>query len=173
MLAALTVGCGQPAPSDAFPFFSNDGGRVRDQANILSPATERSLKAKLDKAEAQWGQQMAVVTVPSLEGYTIEDYSIGYARAWGLGDKDRNDGLMLLVAPNERKVRIEVGKGIERSFTDLYAKSVINMMLPYFRQGDFDAAVSTGVDELVIRMREFPSRPANDDEGANSRAHAA
>ncbi|GAA0283006.1 hypothetical protein GCM10009127_25540 [Alteraurantiacibacter aestuarii] len=129
----------------------------------MSPETEVQLTMKLDRAEAAFGPQLAVVTVDSLEGLTIEDFSIKYARAWGLGDPDRNDGLMVLVAPNERRVRIEVGRGIEDSFTDLFCAEVIeSAFLPSFRSGEFDAGLTAGIDLLVERMQQYPTIPAND-----------
>ncbi len=135
---------------------------MRDMANILSPEVEAALQQRLDDAQEQWGPQMAVVTVETLHGYTIEEFSLEYARSWGLGDAQRNDGLLLLVAPSERKLRIEVGKGIERTFTDVYCQQVIATMIPYFSSGDFDGGVSAGVDEMVGQMRRHPTAPAND-----------
>ncbi|WP_369027095.1 YgcG family protein [Qipengyuania sp. RANM35] len=161
------MGCSQPEPEPTFPYFSEEGGRVRDMANVLSPSTEAALTAQLDRAEQQFGQQVGVVTVASLEGYPIEDFSLEYARAWKLGDAKRNDGLQILIALNERKIRIEVGKGIERTFTDIYCKEVIDMMTPYFRDGDFDAGVTVGVAELVRHMEQYPSLPANDNRPAS------
>jgi uncharacterized protein len=166
VLVVLLMGCSQADPEPTFPYFSKEGGRVRDMAGILSPSTEAALTAQLDHAEAQWGPQMVVVTVDSLHGMAIEDFSLEYARAWGIGDAKRHDGLQLLIAPNERKLRIEVGKGLERSFTDLYCKQVIDRMTPYFRSGDFEGGITEGVNELVSHMRQHPTIPANDNAGS-------
>ena len=160
--AFLLTACAAAEEPPAFPYFSEEGGRVRDLANILSSAVEKRITQRLEEAETNLGPQMVVVTVDTLHGYDIADFSLEYARAWGIGDKTRNDGLQLMVAPNERKVRIEVGKGIEQTFTDRYAKEVIDLMLPYFRNGDYDAGVNAGVSELIEQMRRHPTLPAND-----------
>jgi len=164
LLAALVAACTAAAePENAFPYFTEEGGRVRDAAEILSPQAEAQLTQILDRAEAQFGQQMGVVTVESLHGYEIDDFSLLYANAWRLGHSERNDGLMIMVAPNERKVRIEVGLGLEESFTDEYCQQVLDdIMLPAFGDGNLEAAVMAGTEELVQHMQRHPSLPAND-----------
>lgn len=153
----------QPAP--VFPYFSEEGGRVRDLANVLDPAFEADLTAKLDAAERQFGYQAGVVTVPSLHGYTVADFSLYYARAWGLGNAQRNDGLMILVAPSERQVRIEVGSGIETAFSDVFCKQIIDEdMIPSFATGDYQRGIAQGAAALVERMRAHPTISANDNE---------
>jgi uncharacterized protein len=172
--SALLVACSASAESPAFPYFDKEGGRVRDMANVLSPQAEARLTAALDEAEANYGPQMAIVTVSSLHGYEIADFSLKYARAWGLGDKERNDGLQLLVAPNERKVRIEVGKGIEKTFTDLYCKDILDdVIIPRFTEGSLEAGIIAGVDEMIAHMRENPTLPANDNAAQPAAAKAA
>ena len=106
-LALLFVICG--AAQAAAPSFPPLTGRVVDQANILPDATERELSAKLEAHERATGHQLVVATVSSLQGYPIEDYGYRLGRTWGIGDKDKDDGAILLVAPNDRQVRIEVG----------------------------------------------------------------
>jgi uncharacterized protein len=163
LAAAVLAACSAQEEPPAFPYYEAEGGRVRDGADILSPAAEHALAARLYAAEASYGPQLAIVTVESLHGYSIEDFSLLYARAWGLGDGDRNDGLLLLVAPDERRVRIEVGKGLEETFTDLYCKDVLDAaIMPRFRQGDMEAGVIAGVEALIDRMRKHPTIPAND-----------
>lgn len=163
MASALLAACSATTEPTPFAYFDKHGGRVRDMANLLSPEAEQRLTRQLDTAEHAYGPQMGVVTVASLHNYAIEDFSLAYARAWGLGDKHRSDGLLLLVAPNEHKVRIEVGRGIESTFSDVYAKQVIDdIILPRFKQGDLEAGISAGVDELVAHMRQNPTLPAND-----------
>jgi len=172
--SALLVACSAAAEPTPFPYFNKEGGRIRDMANLLSPEVEGHLTDQLDRAEASYGPQMAVVTVDSLHDYSIEDFSLFYARAWSLGDKVRNDGMLLLVAPNERKVRIEIGKGIEDTFTDVYCKEVIDhAIIPRFKEGDFEAGITAGVDELVTHMREHPTLPANDNAAQPAAAKAA
>ncbi len=159
----------EKSESPAFPYFSKDGGRVRDNADLLSDAFEAELTARLDAAQERYGQQMAVVTVPSLHGYSIEDFSLFYANAWGLGNAARNDGIMLLVAPNERKVRIEIGLGLEATFPDDFCQQVLDKrMLPALAKGEYEQAVSDGTDALIERMRAYPSIPANDNEARST-----
>jgi uncharacterized protein len=161
--AFMLMSCSAAPEAPAFPYFNEEGGRVRDMAKILSPETEALLTAKLDRAERAYGPQMAVVTVQSLEGYDIAHFSLEYSRAWKLGNSERNDGLQLMVAPNERKVRIEVGKGIEDSFTDLYCKDVLdNVILPRFRDGEMDSGIVAGTEELIEHMRLNPTIQVND-----------
>ena len=127
----------------------------------------------LDEAQHRYGPQMAVVTVKSLHGYSIEEFSLQYASAWGLGHRDRNDGLMILVAPNERKVRIEVGLGIEDSFSDAFCQEVLERyILPAFRSGELERGIVNGASALVDRMKRYPSNPANDNEAVSAKEAA-
>jgi uncharacterized protein len=138
-------------------------GRVVDAANLLTPETEARLTAKLAAAENDFGPQMVVATTPSLGGRKIEAYSLDLARAWAIGDKKRNDGLILLVAPNERKVRIEVGLGLEGSFSDAFAQTILEEnILPLFKGSEFDAGVEAGVDRMINKMKAAPTLPSND-----------
>ncbi len=133
-------------------------GRVVDGADLLSPAQEARLSARSETLEKEVGPQYVVATVKSLNGRTIEEVSIGLARRWGLGDKSRNDGLLLLVAPAERKVRIEVGYGLERRITDPYAGKVIDeQILPRFREGRFPEGIEAATDALIARLRSKAS----------------
>jgi uncharacterized protein len=163
---AVLLGCGavdQQEPTVIpFAYFDKGGGRVKDRAEILSPEIETRLALMLATAERSYGPQMGVVTVNSLHGYSIEDFSLKYANAWGLGDKSRSDGIMLLVAPNERQVRIEIGIGIENTFTDQYAQSVIDLLISEFEAGDFDGGVMKASEALIEHMRRNPTVPAND-----------
>lgn len=132
--------------------------RVVDQANLLSEAEEARLAAKLAALQNEVGPQLVVATVPTLDGHPIEEVSIDLARTWGLGDKDRNDGVMLLVAPTERKVRIEVGIGLERRVTDPYAARVIReRALPSFKNGRFAEGIEAATDALISRLRSKAS----------------
>jgi uncharacterized protein len=165
-LAIVLAGCSAAEP-DPFPYFEVEGGRVRDGADLLSPETESQLTKMLDEAEENYGQQLAVVTVESLHGYSIDDFSLQYANAWGVGHRDRNDGLMILVAPNERKVRIEVGLGIEDTFSNAFCQDVIDLhILPAFKAGELERGIVKGVGTLVDRMKLRPTIPANDNEAA-------
>jgi uncharacterized protein len=125
-------------------------GRVVDQANILDGTTRNALTQKLADLETKTTTQVVVVTLPSLQGTTIEDFGYQLGRSWGIGQKGFNNGALLIVAPNERKVRIEVGCGLEGTLTDAISKLIIeNAILPRFRAGDFPGGISRGVDDLV------------------------
>ena len=125
-------------------------GRVVDLANVLSPATEAALTEQLAAHEQRTSNQLVVATVPSLQGYDIERFAVELFRAWGLGQKDRNNGVLLLVAPNEREVRIEVGYGLEGTLTDALSADIIqNRILPRFRAGDIPGGIAGGVDAIL------------------------
>ncbi|KKC25670.1 TPM domain-containing protein [Sphingomonas sp. SRS2] len=153
---ALTLFLALPAFAQTFPPLT---GRVVDQAKLLSPEQAAALDAKLAQLEAQSGRQMVVATVASLQDYPIEDYGYRLGRAWGLGDKKANDGLILLVAPNERKVRIEVGYGLEPIVTDALASVIIQRrILPLFREGDMAGGIVTGAEGLVQLLQLPPDQ---------------
>ena len=132
------------------PTFPRLTGRVVDDANILSPATRADLTAMLQHHELATGEQVVVVTLPSLQGYSIEDFGYQLGRAWGIGQKDKNTGALLIVAPKEHKVRIEVGYGLEGKLTDAQSSVIINRdILPAFRRGDFNAGVMAGTATML------------------------
>jgi uncharacterized protein len=125
-------------------------GRVVDQANILPAATRSAIETKLAALEDKSGIQLVVATVSSLQGSDIETFSVELARAWKLGEAKKNNGLLLLVAPNERKVRIEVGYGLEGTMTDALSSVIIqSAIIPKFRSGDYAGGVSAGVDAII------------------------
>jgi uncharacterized protein len=128
-------------------------GRVVDLANVLSPAQEAALTEQLAAHEQRTSNQVVVATVPSLQGYDIERFAVELFRAWGLGQKDRNNGVLLLVAPNERAVRIEVGYGLEGTLTDALSADIIqNRILPRFRAGDVPGGITSGVDGILAAI---------------------
>ena len=138
-------------------------GRVVDGANVIDAATREQMTRKLAAFEAKASDQVVVVTVPSLEGEEIEPYSNRLYRAWALGQKQENNGVLLVVAPNDRKVRIEVGYGLEGTLTDLLSKLIIeNAIIPGFRSGDYSGGISKGVDGIltVLSGDAAESRPA-------------
>ena len=140
-------------PALAAPTFPPLTGRVVDEAQVLSPDTERELSDKLENLEATTGRQLVVATVPSLQGYPIEDYGYQLGRTWGIGEKDKDTGVILLVAPNERKVRIEVGYGLEPVLTDALSSVIIqSAILPKFRDGDLPGGIVAGTDALVEQL---------------------
>ena len=124
-------------------------GRVNDLAGILSSSAESEIEAYLKALEENSGAQIAVLTIPSLEGESLEEYSIRVVDKWALGDAERDDGALLLISMEERKIRIETGYGLEGSLTDMKSGFIIREILqPRFRAGDFD----TGVYEAVRAM---------------------
>jgi uncharacterized protein len=125
-------------------------GRVVDSANIIPPAVSSGITPKLASLEAKSGIQLVVATVKSLEGDDIEPYANALFRAWKLGEKQNNNGVLLLVAPNEHKARIEVGYGLEGTLTDALSKIIItNAMAPRFKAGDFGGGIERGVDDII------------------------
>jgi uncharacterized protein len=160
LLLAL-AGAGLAAPLAAQPQFPELTGRVVDTADILPPEAEARLTAKLAALEAQSQRQLVVATVPDLQGYDISDYGYQLGRAWGLGDATRNDGALLLVAPNDRKVRIEVGYGLEGYLTDGLSSLIIqNQILPAFRNGEFPGGIEAGADAIIAQLQLPPEEAA-------------
>ncbi len=140
-------------PALAAPTFPPLTGRVVDDAHVLSPRVQQQLTDKLQTLEASTGRQLVVATVPSLQGYPIEDYGYQLGRTWGIGQKGKNDGVILLVAPTERKVRIEVGYGLEPVLTDALSSVIIqSQILPKFRDGDLSGGVVDGTNALVEQL---------------------
>ncbi len=128
-------------------------GRVVDQANILAAATEQRLTVQLQAHEKAGGNQVVVATVASLGGETIETYGVRLGRAWGIGKAGENNGIVLIVAPNERKVRIEVGYGLEGDIPDAIASNIIQTkILPRFWENDFDGGVMDGVTAIIAAL---------------------
>jgi len=125
-------------------------GRVVDDAGILDPATKAALERKLAEFETKTTGQLVVVTLKSLQGTSIEDYGYQLGRQWQIGQKEKNTGALLIVAPNERKVRIEVGYGLEGTLTDAVSRLIIeNSILPRFRANDFAGGIGRGVDDII------------------------
>lgn len=143
---AVAVLC---AAGIAAPNYPELTGRIVDNANLLNAADKATIESELQSLETTSTDQVAVVTVPSLDGYAIEDYGIGLARKWAIGQKDKDNGILLIVAPNERKVRIEVGRRLEPLMTDTMATLIIqNAILTQFRRGDFSAGIRDGVRDI-------------------------
>ncbi|BBE33148.1 TPM domain-containing protein [Sphingosinicella microcystinivorans] len=147
-LAALLLAF--PAAAQDFPKLS---GRVVDAADLLSPETEAALTEKLKTLEDTTTRQLVVATIPDLQGYDIADYGYRLGRDWGIGQKEENNGALLIVAPNERKVRIEVGYGLEGYLTDALSSVIINrQIVPRFREGDMEGGVVAGADAIVAQL---------------------
>jgi len=136
-------------------------GQVNDYASLLSPATVQSLGGELAAFEQSDSTQIVVLTIPSLEGQNLEQYSIGVVERWQIGQKGKDNGVLLLVVKNDRKVRIEVGRGLEDKLTDLVSGRIIrNEISPAFRRGDFDAGVTGAVHAIMATVRgEYTAEP--------------
>ena len=164
MAAALMVALFAIAPAFAINFPALTG-RVVDQANIIQPDTRVAIEQKLTDLETRSGIQLVVATVNSLEGQDVEPYANELFRKWALGEKKKNNGVLLLVAPNERRVRIEVGYGLEGTLTDALSKVIIsNAMTPRFKAGNFSEGISRGVDDIITVLTtdasEWQQRPS-------------
>lgn len=148
-------------PAAAQPEFPELTGRVVDEAGIIPDNVEADLVAQLEALETQSQRQLVVATVNDLQGYDIADYGYQLGRDWGLGDAERNDGALLLVAPNERKVRIEVGYGLEGYLTDALSALIIqNQILPRFRDGDYPGGIQAGTDAIIQQLQLPPDEAA-------------
>lgn len=148
------------APAEAAPQFPPLTGRVVDDAHLLSPAATQKLDQDLAKLEQQTGHQVVVATVPDLQGYEIEDYGYQLGRTWAIGRKGQDDGVIFLVAPNEKKVRIEVGYGLEPVLTDALSSVILqSKVLPRFREGKMEQGVVDGT-EAVIQQLALPEDQA-------------
>ena len=145
---------GAYAADIAFPPLT---GRVVDQAHLLTPNAAQQLTTDLAAQEAKTGQQVVVAIVSSLQGQAIEDYGYQLGRAWGIGQKGKNTGAILLVAPTEHKVRIEVGYGLEGTLTDAKSSDIINgIILPAFKAGDMQAGVFGGTEAILHVLNGQP-----------------
>ncbi|MFS1288355.1 TPM domain-containing protein [Pseudomonas piscis] len=137
-----------------FPALS---GRVVDDAQMLEPATRAQLTQELAAHEQATSEQLVVVTLANLQGATIEDYGYQLGRHWGIGQKDKNNGALLIVARDERKLRIEVGYGLEDRLTDAQASVIINQVItPAFKNGQFSKGISDGVSAMLLVLGGTP-----------------
>ena len=139
------------APATAEPAFPELTGRVVDDADLLSYPEKIAITADLKALEDKSSDQLVVVTLPSLQGRPIEEFGYQLGRKWGIGTEKLDNGVLLIVAPNERQVRIEVGTGLEGTLTDALSKIVIeNSILPRFREGDFAGGIKNGVRDIAL-----------------------
>lgn len=157
-VALIVVACGAWAAEPQFPPLS---GRVVDQAGILSAATRERLTAMLAAHEAASREQVVIVTLASLQGLPIEDFGYRLGRSWGIGEKGKNTGALLIIAPKDRAVRIEVGYGLEGRLTDAISRAIIERdIVPAFRQGNFDRGVLAGTAALLGALGGAPTTDA-------------
>ena len=145
--------------------------QVVDQAGLLDAGQEAALVSRLQTLETETSNQMVVVTVPDLQGYDIAEFALELGRQWGIGQESRDNGLVLLVAPTERKVRFEVGYGLEGFMTDAISSHIIQReILPAFREGNFPKGINNGVDAAIGTMDgsytpDLSKSKSNDDMG--------
>jgi uncharacterized protein len=163
LLCAGLAGCGGTAP--AAPAADCTGvpkltGRVVDEAKLLSPGAQARLTGELRRLEAATSDQLVVVTLPSLGGRSIEDVGLATGRCWRIGRKGVDNGVLVLVAPAGRKVRIEVGTGLEGLLTDPRAMAIIDeAMLPRFRDRQMETGIEGGVARIDALLRSDTRRP--------------
>src|SRR3981081_3123921 len=146
-------------------------GRVVDQTGTLASGDIAALQQTLQNFEARKGSQVAVLIVPTTAPETIEQYSIRVAEAWKIGRRKIDDGAILVVAKNDRKLRIEVGYGLEGALTDATSKRIIDEIItPRFRNGDFSGGISAGVDRMirVIDGEKLPAPPERSQQQGSS-----
>lgn len=167
LLAAVWLAAVAPALAQSGPTFPPLNGRVIDHGDLVSDARELALAARLEALERDTTDQVVVVTVADLQGYEIEEYGYQLGRAWGIGQAEKNNGVLLIVAPRERKVRIEVGYGLEPILTDALSALIIqDQILPAFREGQFERGIELGVTAIEQQLRLDPAE-------AQARAAAA
>ena len=148
LLGLSLLGVGVAALAAELPALT---GRVVDNADMIDAATEAALTQKLADFETKGSDQIVVATIPSLDGEEIEPYATRLFNFWKLGQASKNNGVLLLVAKNDRKMRIEVGYGLEGALTNLHATRIIeDDMVPAFRAGDFSGGISKAVDDMIM-----------------------
>ncbi|HEX8526133.1 TPM domain-containing protein [Allosphingosinicella sp.] len=156
LLAALLLAFwgAVPAAAQTLPALT---GRVVDQANLIPPAEEAALTAKLEALERSTSRQLVVATVPDLQGESVEDFAFRLAEAWKPGDREADNGAILLVAPAERRVRIEVGDGLEPIMTDAMSHIIIrDRITPRFKANDYPGGINAGVDAIIEQLQAPP-----------------
>lgn len=152
LLALASTVAAQPAE---VPYLT---GRVVDNAELLSPDTRRRLTETLRRHEQKTGNQVVVLTVPTIKGESIEEYAVRVFEQWKLGQQGKDNGVLVVIVPRDRSMRIEVGYGLEGVLTDAHASRIIrNLMTPRFRKGDFSGGVARGVDAVTARLEGRPA----------------
>jgi len=172
LVAALALaGCGSAAPptpaaaNQARPAAPAAGlpaltGRVVDMANLLSPAEEAGLTDELAALERRTTDQLVIVTTPSLGGQAIEAYGLMLGNGWGVGQRGKDNGVLLIVAPAERKTRIEVGFGLEAILTDMRAQAIIDReMVPQFRENRWPEGIQGGTRAIIATLVAHEREP--------------
>lgn len=170
-LATLLAALALPAAAQDYNFPERPEGPVLDSADMLSPATEAALDRQLRDYNRDTGRAIIVATVPSLDGASIERYATALFAEWGIGGAERDMGLLLLIARDDREMRIEIGYGLHPYFGGIMAGRVINdTITPRFRNGDFDGGVTAGVDAIVSHLANSPEDAIAIEEAAQAAA---
>ena len=157
ILSIMLLAAGVVSAADV-PFLS---GRVVDDAEILSANMKNALTEKLKEHEERTSDQIAVLTVRTLSGESIEEYATRVFESWKLGQKGKDNGVLIIVVPNDRRMRIEVGYGLEGTLTDLQAGRIIrSVMAPRFKAGDYNGGVAAGVDAVLALLEKGEAPPA-------------
>lgn len=157
LVLALCLVAGVALAAPTFPPLT---GRVIDNAHLLDAGAIANLTQQLAAHEQQTGEQVVIVTLPGLDGEEIEEYGYQLGRAWGIGQKDKNNGALLIVAPTERAVRIEVGYGLEDRLTDAMSRLIVERaILPQFKAGNYQGGIEAGTQSIlaVLGGGELPA----------------
>lgn len=142
---------------------------IIDQADVLSPEQEQALAAKIAQERTATGNQIGILVIKSLEGDALEDYSIRVAREWGIGTKEKNNGVLLLVATDDRRLRIEVGYGLEGALTDLRSGQIIrDRITPEFRNSKYYEGINLGLDGIIAAIHNENDQALNNENTQNS-----
>jgi uncharacterized protein len=150
LAVAFLIGMVHTVPASAEPPIPALTGRVVDQAGILDQATVAAITGQTEGYEKATGKQLVVVTLADLQNYPIEDWGLALGRGWGIGQKGKNNGVLLIVAPNDRELRIEVGYGLEGDLPDATANTIIQSeIIPHFKRGDMKGGVRAGVTAIL------------------------
>jgi len=150
LLSALALAATLPANGAEVPYLT---GRVVDNAEILGPETRQRIAAELQAHEKKTSNQVVVLTVPTLGGESVEEYAVRAFAQWKLGQKGKENGVLVVVVPQDRRMRIEVGYGLEGTLTDLAASRIIrDVMTPRFRSGDYDGGIAQGVTAVIAHL---------------------
>jgi uncharacterized protein len=167
LLGVLWLALAATAQAQDYP--PRPQGPVYDGADMLSPATEAALDQRLRAYNRETGRALIVATIPSLNGNQLESYATGLFANWGIGGEKRDQGLLLLIARDDRKIRIEVGYGLHPYFGGIMAGRVIrNVITPRFKEGDFDGGVVAGIDAITAHLAKTPAEAAAIEEAART-----
>jgi uncharacterized protein len=157
LLVLLLAGCGGGGSAGADVQYPRLTGRVVDTADLLNPAQEAELTRKLEALQRASSRQLVVVTIPNLQGRTIEEYGVGLGRFWRIGQATANNGALLIVALAEKKIRVEIGYGLEGILTDALSGRIIRERItPRFQANDYAGGIAAGADAIIEQLQAPP-----------------